>query len=309
MAEKKLTMADDWGAPGAQATGAQVQLFLKEQISELRTMATSGAEALENIAAEIESLSDSNTGDHALLKEQIEALQRQVRLMQGEAKIAYLDTVSAQLGVCSADDWTHIDSSALVPIGILVPVDGHDPLLMWYVTPNDIAWTVGKNPKFHGNPANIISESDYPKLFLDFSGAKRTAEIAVSDTAGDTCVSTIAGDFSVPDLSGQDLGSWFVPSTGEMYAIGKCIESVNRCLIALERWGAVPFPLDELLLFHTSSEVESSRVWTMTYDPDGSASGQAGLSFAQCAKEASLPTLYVVGVTYLTPLSKWKPKT
>ena len=35
MAEKVLTMEDDWGAKGAQATGAQVQKFLKDQIKSL----------------------------------------------------------------------------------------------------------------------------------------------------------------------------------------------------------------------------------------------------------------------------------
>lgn len=35
MAEKVLTMEDDWGAKGAQATGAQVQKFIKDQLQSL----------------------------------------------------------------------------------------------------------------------------------------------------------------------------------------------------------------------------------------------------------------------------------
>ena len=49
MAEKILTMEDDWGAKGAQATGAQVQKFIKDQLQSLHDKDTSLQDQIDSL--------------------------------------------------------------------------------------------------------------------------------------------------------------------------------------------------------------------------------------------------------------------
>lgn len=248
MAEKDLTMEDDWGAKGAQATGAQVQKFLKDQIKSLHDKDT-------NLQTQINSLNTAQ--DKANL---------QLHAATDGCFVTYTrksDTVQ-----CAVPwwEWSAKEDAGEVADGVLVLIDGQAPII---VAPTQTNLTWSKNSiAVNAN----IGNTDFTKVYVDYTGKTRTAAIIAkaielfgeeeenwTQYAPAWCNAyDRRHDKGNNTMIGIGPGKWWLPSIAELIIIWKHKYAINQCLSVIS--GASQ--LSESW-YWSSTEVSSLSAWTL----------------------------------------------
>lgn len=250
MAEKVLTMEDDWGAKGAQATGAQVQKFLKDQIKSLHDKDTT----LQN---QINTLSNK----------QMEA-NPQLQAATDGCFVTYHRKSDNWPFAVPYWKWAALEAAGEVADGVLVLIDGQAPII---VSPTGTQLKWSKN----AIAVNADVGGDYSKAYVDYSGKTRTAAIMAKGVelfgeneeewtqyAPAWCNaydrSYDKGD-DAHTMIGIGAGKWWLPSIAELLTIWKHKYAINLCLSVIS--GASPL----VESWHWSStEYSAAHAWTLT---------------------------------------------
>lgn len=227
MAEKVLTMEDDWGAKGAQATGAQVQKFLKDQIKSLHDKDTT----LQN---QINTLSDK----------QLEANPQLQAATDGCFVTYHRKSDNWSLAV-PYWRWAALEQAGEVADGVLVLIDGQAPII---VSPTGTQLKWSKN----AIAVNADTGGDYNKAYVDYSGKTRTAAIMAKGVElfgeeeenwtqyAPAWCNAYSRTYDKGDgtMVGIGAGKWWLPSIAELITIWKHKYAINLCLSVIS--GASP---------------------------------------------------------------------
>lgn len=253
MAEKVLTMEDDWGAKGAQATGAQVQKFLKDQIKSLHDKDV----ALQN---QVDTLSNN----------QLEANPQLQAATDGCFVTYHRKSDNWPLAV-PYWKWANLEAAGEVADGVLVLIDGQAPII---VSPTGTQLKWSKN----AIAVNADTGGDYNKAYVDYSGKTRTAAIMAKGVElfgeeEETWIQFAPAWCNAYDRSyindddetvGIGAGQWWLPSIAELITIWKHKYAINLCLSVIS--GASPL----VESWHWSStEYSATHAWFL-YLGDGS---------------------------------------
>lgn len=253
MAEKVLTMEDDWGAKGAQATGAQVQKFLKDQIKSLHDKDTT----LQN---QINTLSDK----------QLEANPQLQAATDGCFVTYHRKSDNWPLAV-PYWKWAALEQAGEVADGVLVLIDGQAPII---VSPTGTQLKWSKN----AIAVNADTGGDYNKAYVDYSGKTRTAAIMAKGVElfgeeeenwtqyAPAWCNAYSRTYDKGDgtMVGIGAGKWWLPSIAELITIWKHKYAINLCLSVIS--GASPL----VESWHWSStESSAADAWNL-YLNDGS---------------------------------------
>lgn len=247
MAEKVLTMEDDWGAKGAQATGAQVQKFLKDQIKSLHEKDTT----LQN---QIDTLSNN----------QLEANPQLQAATDGCFVTYHRKSDNWPLAV-PYWKWAALEQAGEVADGVLVLIDGQAPII---VSPTGTQLKWSKN----AIAVNADTGSDYSKAYVDFTGKARTAAIMAKGVElfgeeeenwtqyAPAWCNAYSRAYDKGDdahtMVGIGAGKWWLPSIAELIAIWKRKHAINLCLSVIS--GASPL----VESWHWSStECSATNAW------------------------------------------------
>ena len=252
MAEKVLTMEDDWGAKGAQATGAQVQKFLKDQIKSLHDKDTT----LQN---QINTLSDK----------QLEANPQLQAATDGCFVTYHRKSDNWPLAV-PYWKWAALEQAGEVADGVLVLIDGQAPII---VSPTGTQLKWSKN----AIAVNADTGGDYNKAYVDYSGKTRTAAIMAKGVElfgeeeenwtqyAPAWCNAYSRTYDKGDgtMVGIGAGKWWLPSIAELITIWKHKYAINLCLSVIS--GASPLAES----WHWSStETSATYAWGL-YLNDG----------------------------------------
>lgn len=247
MAEKVLTMEDDWGAKGAQATGAQVQKFLKDQIKSLHDKDV----ALQN---QVDTLSNN----------QLEANPQLQAATDGCFVTYHRKSDNWPLAV-PYWKWAALEAADEVADGVLVLIDGQAPII---VSPTGTQLKWSKN----AIAVNADTGGDYNKAYVDYSGKTRTAAIMAKGVElfgeeEETWTQFAPAWCNAYDRSydkgngaivGIGAGQWWLPSIAELITIWKHKYAINLCLSVIS--GASPL----VESWHWSStEHSATGAWTL----------------------------------------------
>ncbi len=247
MAEKVLTMEDDWGAKGAQATGAQVQKFLKDQIKSLHDKDV----ALQN---QVDTLSNN----------QLEANPQLQAATDGCFVTYHRKSDNWPLAV-PYWKWAALEAAGEVADGVLVLIDGQAPII---VSPTGTQLKWSKN----AIAVNADTGGDYNKAYVDYSGKTRTAAIMAKGVElfgeeEETWTQFAPAWCNAYDRSydkgngaivGIGAGQWWLPSIAELITIWKHKYAINLCLSVIS--GASPL----VESWHWSStELSATFAWLL----------------------------------------------
>lgn len=247
MAEKVLTMEDDWGAKGAQATGAQVQKFLKDQIKSLHDKDTT----LQN---QINTLSDK----------QLEANPQLQAATDGCFVTYHRKSDNWPLAV-PYWKWAALEQAGEVADGVLVLIDGQAPII---VSPTGTQLKWSKN----AIAVNADTGGDYNKAYVDYSGKTRTAAIMAKGVElfgeeeenwtqyAPAWCNAYSRTYDKGDgtMVGIGAGKWWLPSIAELITIWKHKYAINLCLSVIS--GASPL----VESWHWSStERSAATAWSL----------------------------------------------
>ena len=201
-------METDWGAKGAQLTGAQVQAFIKEQLTDNANAAKTNASNIANLQSKVTDLTNRMADD----------------------KTKVLVWFRNQYG---ASQWGSADqcknwTAALgwIAQGIWIERDGLPPLIVSLET-TTCSWSSSVGV---GDEIITMSES-----YGDYNGKSHTAAIlkntALFDSASNEYCATWCNKYST---TGKAAGKWWLPSVGELMTIRKHINAINACRAAIE---------------------------------------------------------------------------
>lgn len=252
-------MNTDWGAKGAQLTGAQVQSFIKQQFREL--MAADQALADAN-----KELSDWLT----VYEEELRGKDPQLHAATDGCFVAYHRRGDNWPCAVPYWEWPDKEAEGEVADGVLVLIDGQAPILV-APTEDKMNWSqnaVGVNTKVG---------TDHERAYSDFSGQTRTAALIAKKAAlygtDDTKLSDYAAgycysyDRSYESMDtendklmtiGVDRGKWWLPSIAELVCIWKHRYAINLCLSVI----ADAMPLGGQW-YWSSTEATASTVWRL----------------------------------------------
>ena len=245
MAEKQLTMEDDWGAKGKQATGAQVQAFIKGRFTELDNKYT----VLQNQLTSLDkSQADANP---------------QLRAATDGCFIAYTAKSDSYQRAVPYWQWPALEKAGEVADGVLVLLDGQAPIIV-APTQTQLYWS--KNPV----AVNADVGGSFVKAYDDYSGKTRTAAIMAkgvelfgeeeenwTNYAPAWCNAySRAHDKGDGTMIGKGAGSWWLPSIAELMMIWKHKYAINQCLSVIS--GASP--LSESW-YWSSTEDSAANAW------------------------------------------------
>ena len=255
MAEKVLTMNDDWGAKGAQATGAQVQKFIKDNFKSLQDKYNAQQ-------AQINTLSNK----------QLEANPQLQAATDGCFVTYHRKSDNWPLAV-PYWKWPALEAAGEVADGVLVLIDGQAPIIV-SPTQTNLKWS--KN----AIAVNADTGGDYNKAYVDYSGKTRTAAIMAKGVelfgeeeetwtqyapAWCNAYSRVydKGD-DAHTMIGIGAGKWWLPSIAELLTIWKHKYAINLCLSVIS--GASQ--LSESW-YWSSTEYSATCAWRLTLH-DGS---------------------------------------
>lgn len=290
MAES-ITMATDWGAKGAQLTGAQVQAFLKAQLKSLLTKSQSNQNNIASLAQQLRNHSTNisiNTNDIAATKTSLNNLELTFNQSLNTLE-TYLRTEINKIRVadscfilCVRKNDT--DEYKMIPwwewvnygithqaIGVAVMVDGFAPLVV-ALNEYNAKWS---------SLANSLMSSQYDKTQTYnnacalYNGAANTNTWMYSDaeeidrTDGNSKVFAPGICFDYSQAIQRENGTpvtigknkWWLPSLGELALIWKHKHAVNQCLSVI---GGVT-QLNAINYF-SSSECDSQHVLALNFD-------------------------------------------
>ncbi len=232
MPEKVLTMEDDWGAKGAQATGAQVQAFIKGQLKDL-------INKCESLKTELDTL-----------KSNPEEPTPQRRSADGCYVTCHDDDYSYAIPYW---EWPIAQEQGRVADGVLVLIDGQAPIII-SPTSTQLKWSEEDSE----NREDAVI-ADLKSLYTDFDGKTNTQSLLtpssnLSVPAAHWCDSydCPASTPGNPHLHALGGGKWWLPSVGELIAIWKNKDAINRCLAVISGANLI----DECGDHWSSNEVE-----------------------------------------------------
>lgn len=248
----EITLDTDWGAKGAQLTGAQVQTFIKQQFRELH-------------AKDVTLQTDVDDLTSKMINQEV-----QNKAITDGCLVAYHRKSDNWPVAVPYWEWPEIEASGEVADGVLVLVDGQTPVL---VAPNDnkLLWSK------YTHDVNLKVGLDHELAYADFTGQLRTASImAMSDSLFGTA-ETIPNDYAAAwcfnydrsytyhDSSSDKVvtigvlkNRWWLPSIAELVVIWKHKYAINMCLSVIKD----ATPITDT--WHWSStEATASTVWRL----------------------------------------------
>lgn len=224
----EITMDTDWGAPGAQLTGAQVQAFIKSQFK-------------------------------ALIK-QTELLEQRLSGSECGCYIAYYSTNGVNNGMkqlATYDKWPEIAASAK-PIGVVVLSETLQPLL---ISLSNLSGHWGEDLQ----PIHTLIETSSAAV-VAMNGKNTTHSLQNSDkltSDANSAISLCLKYSKVETINGKDYGvpagDWWLPSVGELMIMLKYRDAINRCLSVIA--GANVFGYGN---FCSSNEYSATEIWALT---------------------------------------------
>jgi hypothetical protein len=244
----EITMETDWGAKGAQLTGAQVQAFIKGQLTALHEKDSSLQEQINNSEPRLQAATDG-------------------------CFVTYHRKSDNWPLAVPYWKWPALEQAGEKADGVLVLIDGQAPII---VSPTGTQLKWSKNAV----AVNADTGSDYNKAYVDYTGKTRTAAIMAKGTelfgedqsewtnyAPAWCNaydrSYDKGD-DAHTMVGIGAGKWWLPSIAELIIIWKHKYAINQCLSVIS--GASPL----VESWHWSStEYSASYAWYLYLD-DGS---------------------------------------
>lgn len=252
--EAKITMETDWGAKGAQLTGAQVQAFIKEQLTALHEKDTA-------LQGQISSL-NTDLGDK----------NPQLQAATDGCFVTYHRKSDNWPLAVPHWKWPEIERTGEKADGVLVLIDGQAPII---VSPTGTQLKWSKNAV----AVNADTGSNYNKAYTDYTGKTRTAAIMAKGTelfgeeqegwtqfAPAWCNaydrSYDKGDEGHTKI-GIGAGKWWLPSIAELIIIWKHKYAINLCLSVIS--GASPL----VESWHWSSTENSATYAWYLYLNDG----------------------------------------
>ena len=262
MTEKVLTMDDDWGTKGAQATGAQVQQFIKSQLRDLHAKDT---ELEKHIHAATE-------GCYIVYVERHKNEVHAVPWWKWKELEEVRERTLPQDGYTIPDG--EIDPYEIGQIiGILVIESGHSPIIIGKPSRSDFKWL--KNPI----AVNTTVGDDVSKACADFAGKEHTAEIIAkasqlygsdeskwSQYLTGWCHSYERSFIIDSGLKiGIAAGNWWHPSLGELLLIAKHKAAIEQCVSVIR---SVDFDLILDGGMTSSTEISAQYVWGFDYHMD-----------------------------------------
>lgn len=247
-----ITLDTDWGAKGAQLTGAQVQAFLKQQLREL----IAKDKTLQN---DITSLSNRLTIQES-----------QVDAATDGCMVAYHRKSDNWPVAVPYWEWPEIEASGEVADGVLVLIDGQAPIL---VAPTDrkLFWSK------YNFEVDIKVGLDHELAYADFTGQTRTAALLAKSADLFGTADTIAEEYAAAwcfnydrsykyhDLVSDKIVNigvlrtkWWLPSIAELVVIWKHKYAINLCLSVIKD----AMPLSDTW-YWSSTEATASTVWRL----------------------------------------------
>ena len=239
----EITMETDWGAKGAQLTGAQVQAFIKEQLTALHEKDTSLQNQINNSEPRLQAATDG-------------------------CFVTYHRKSDNWPLAVPYWKWPALEQAGEKADGVLVLIDGQAPII---VSPTGTQLRWSKNAV----AVNANTGGDYSKAYVDYTGKTRTAAIMAKGTelfgenqnewtqyAPAWCNaydrSYDKGDEAHTKI-GIGAGQWWLPSIAELIIIWKHKYAINQCLSVIS--GASPL----VESWHWSStELSATNAWHLT---------------------------------------------
>ncbi len=247
-----ITLDTDWGAKGAQLTGGQVQVFIKQQFRELIAKDTT-------LQTNVDDLSTKLTEQEP-----------QINAITDGCFVAYHRKSDNWPVAVPYWEWPEIEVSGEVADGVLVLIDGQAPIL---VAPTD--------KKLYWSKYNVDIDLkvglNHELAYADFTGQTRTAaliskkadlfgtdEVESKEYAATWCYeydrSYLHHDLIADKIVtiGILKNRWWLPSIAELVVIWKHKYAINLCLSVIK--DAMPL-LDAW--YWSSTEATASTVWRL----------------------------------------------
>lgn len=219
--EKQITMDTDWGAKGAQLTGAQVQAFIKGQLQSLHDKDATLQSQLNNLNSD---LGDANP---------------QLQAATDGCFVTYHRKSDNWPLAVPHWKWPALEQAGEVADGVLVLIDGQAPIIV-APTQTNLKWS--KN----AIAVNADTGGDYSKAYVDYTGKTRTAAIMAKGVelfgeneeewtqyAPAWCNAydrSYNKDDEAGTMIGIGAGKWWLPSIAELLTIWKHKYAINLCL-------------------------------------------------------------------------------
>lgn len=219
--EKQITMDTDWGAKGAQLTGAQVQAFIKGQLQSLHDKDATLQSQLNNL--------NSNLGD----------ANPQLQATTDGCFVTYHRKSDNWPLAVPHWKWPALEQAGEVADGVLVLIDGQAPIIV-APTQTNLKWS--KN----AIAVNADTGGDYSKAYVDYTGKTRTAAIMAKGVElfgeneeewtqyAPAWCNAYDRSYNKGDEAGTMIGigagKWWLPSIAELLTIWKHKYAINLCL-------------------------------------------------------------------------------
>lgn len=202
----QITMDTDWGAKGAQLSGAQVQAFIKEQLTDLRNQIN----VLKGMESQAHAASDGCV------------------ILYADAKIPK---------TANYWEWPALEQAGKKAIGVIVMSVGRAPIVVALDEIDGVAWD-GNN--------TIAMNTEIPKeseAFADFDGYRNAMIFGFA--AGDDVSNSGIGWCSIYNPASAITSynkDWWAPSLGELSILSAHKNAINLCLSVIT--GAKPLSKD-----------------------------------------------------------------
>ena len=227
-----ITMSTDWGAKGAQLTGAQVQAFIKAQLTANASAAKTNADNIDSLTTKVTELTGRMADD-----------KRQVLVW---FRNQYGTNMWGSVDQCK----NYTQAMGWYAQGIWIERDGLPPLIM-SMEQISCPWSSGI-----GTGDIDGTTSDMTKLYSDYNGKTHTSIILTTSQ-----IDSQTKDYGVTwcnrySTIGATAGKWWLPSVGELMTIRKHASAINACLKEMGK--------TELSgLFASSNESNPTAFWSV----------------------------------------------
>lgn len=248
--EKQITMDTDWGAKGAQLTGAQVQAFIKGQLQSLHDKDTALQEQITGL--------NTNLGN----------ANPQLRAATDGCFVTYHRKSDNFPLAVPYQSWPALEQAGEVADGVLVLIDGQAPIIV-APTQTNLKWS--KN----AIAVNADTGGDYTKAYVDYTGKTRTAAIMAKGVElfgeneeewtqyAPAWCNAYDRSYNKGDEAGTMIGigagKWWLPSIAELLTIWKHKYAINLCLSVIS--GASQ--LSESW-YWSSTEHSATHAWSLS---------------------------------------------
>ena len=243
MADSTITMDTDWGAPGSQLSGAQVQAFIKNELKKLQ---------------------ESNND----LTQTVSQFSSNINTASGRCLIAYHQNIDGRLRTVPHWLWPQLQDEGEVADGVMVFVDGRAPIVV-SVTESILPWS-------QRSFASCSGEKTESEAYSDFDGKNNTSKIInagsglidPSNTGNESKYAPFfcnqysrLHDKGDETMIGFGKGKWWLPSIAELMVICKYYYEINQCLTLIKK--AIPL---RRALYVSSTEKSSNAIWGVSFN-------------------------------------------